>query len=88
MAFQRTQYVIHNPILAQLHRRKVDGDTQGQPLICPQLGLPASLFQHPLANFYNGAVVFRDRNKVVRRHQAAHGVLPTQQCFCTNDPFC
>ena len=87
MAFQRAQYVIHNPILAQLHRRKVDGDTQGQILICPQLGLQAGLFQHPLANFYNGTVVFRDWNEVVRRHQAAYGVLPTQQCFCTDDPF-
>jgi len=50
----------------------------------PGVHLPAGLFQHPVANLQDHAILFGEGNKVFGRYVAKRGVMPADQRFGTD----
>ena len=68
--------------VVQLHGGQVNGHAQlGQTRIVPLAQLVAGLIQDPLADADDDAILLGQRNKQIRRHQSAFGMMPTQQRF-------
>ena len=79
MALQRLADALHQVFLLHLVSREVDGHAHAQPGVAPGAGLPAGLFDHPVAQGSDQAVAFGQRHELVRVDHAAHRVLPAQQ---------
>src|SRR3990167_8237655 len=71
--------------VVQLHGGQVDCHAQlGEALIMPFAQLAAGLVENPFANRDDGAVLFCQRDKQIRRYKAVLRMLPTQQRLDTD----
>ena len=72
--------------VAQLYGGEVHRDAQtAVALGMPLAQLAAGLIEHPLADLDDAAVLLRQRDEQIRRHQFALRMFPANQCFDTGD---
>ena len=75
----------HEVRLAQLCAGEVDGErAEGLVGFAPCVHLQAGLFDHPVADLQDHAVLFGQRYEVLRRHFAEGRVAPADQGFGTD----
>src|SRR5437773_2633137 len=68
--------VVHECRLAQLRRGEIDGEREAlrRAVGLPGRDLTAGLLEHPAAEGQDRAVLFRERDELVGRHEAARRV--------------
>ena len=78
--------VVDQRELAELARGQIHGDAKiGESHVPKRSRLQQRRSQNPIADEHDESAVLRDGEKTSRRHQAALGMPPSQQCFHTDD---